>query len=312
MLRALIITKVHQDLLTQLRALGYTCDVLLGVSKKQMLDIIYDYEGIITSNALSIDKDIIEAGEKLKWIGRMGSGMEIIDTESAALKKIHCFGSPDGNANAVAEQALGMLLSLKHRIVKSHIELQKNIWLREENRGYELENNTAAIIGLGNNGFAFAQKLLALNVKVLAYDTDGKTSNDSRIKICRTLDEIYENADIVSFHVPLKADTLYYFNQTFLEKMHKSFMLLNLSRGSIVDMSVVHQGMLSGKILGAALDVWQEEPITQSPDPQLQSIFTDLMKMPNFIGTPHIAGYTHEAIYKMSMSLVKQIKTLHS
>lgn len=312
MLKALIITKVHPDFLAQLTTMGYSCDVILEIKKNQVIEIIHQYHGIITSNALSIDKEILDLGTQLKWVGRMGSGMEIIDTNYAAQKGIACFGSPDGNANAVAEQALGMLLALQHRVVKSHIELQNHIWLREDNRGYELENKTAAIIGLGHNGMAFAQKLIALNVNVLAFDTTKKSNIPPQIQHCDTLDEIYKKAEIISFHVPLKEDTVHYFNQSFLDKMHKPFTLMNLSRGGVVDLNVVLHGMQSGKIIAAALDVWQEEPITQTQNHQLKNTFNDLIHLPNFIGTAHIAGYTHEAIYKMSMSLLKQIKSLHS
>ncbi len=309
-LQALIIEPVHPVLLETLSELGYTYKLVKSMTTEEAIAEISAYQGIITSNKLYINKAIIDAGTQLKWIGRMGSGMEIIDVPYAQSKGIVCINSPEGNANAVAEQALGMYLSLQHRIVKSHVQLQNNIFQRDENRGFEIENTVAGIIGFGNNGRLFAQKLAALGVHVYAYDNALQGYDAPNITACDSLDQIYKHATMLSFHVPLNDTTFHYFDTTFLNAMQQPFTLLNLSRGSILDLDIVLNGMQSGKILAAGIDVWPEEPIT-SENAKHYATFQALMKFPLFIGTAHIGGYTHEATYKMSYYVAMKIKSMY-
>jgi D-3-phosphoglycerate dehydrogenase len=233
--------------------------------------------------------------------------MEVIDVPYATQKGILCFSSPEGNANAVAEQALGMLLALQHKIFSAHVEMQEGLWLREENRGMEIEGLTAGIIGYGNNGKAFAQKLKAMQVKVLAIDKYKTGYAEEGILECADLEQIYNEADIISFHLPLTPETEHYFNDVFLEGMQRPFVLLNLSRGKIVAQQSLYNGLKSGKIKGAALDVWETEPVGKMDEEQ-KVVYQELISMPNFIGTPHIAGYTVQALYKMSYYLIQKIK----
>lgn len=304
--KVLIVAPVHEVLLAQLRALGYTYDIRENIMPDEALRMIPAYEGVITSTRLQIDKAFIDSAEKLKWVGRMGSGMEVIDLEYAFAKNIQCFSSPEGNANAVAEQALGMLLNLQHRISLAHTEMQQNIWLREENRGTEIEGLTAGIIGYGNNGSAFARKLKAMNVDVLALDKYKSGFGEEGITECSSIEQIWEQADMLSFHLPLTAETRHYFNDGFLAAMQKKFVLLNLSRGNIVAMSSLYKGMKNGQITGAALDVWEREPVSKM-EAEMKEQFNELIHMPNFLGTPHIGGYTVQALYKMSYFLGKKI-----
>lgn len=304
--KVLIVAPVHEVLLDRLRALGYTYDIEENITPDEALNIIPAYEGVITSTRLQIDKAFIDKAEKLKWVGRMGSGMEVIDLAYALTKNIQCFSSPEGNANAVAEQALGMLLNLQHRISLAHTELQHNVWLREENRGIEIEGLTAGVIGYGNNGSAFARKLKAMDVNVLALDKYKSGFGEEGITECLSPEQIWEQADILSFHLPLTAETSHYFNDDFLAAMQKKFVLLNLSRGSIVAMSSLYKGMKNGQITGAALDVWEREPISKM-EGAMTAQFKELINMPNFLGTPHIGGYTVQALYKMSYFLGKKI-----
>lgn len=307
MKKVLIIAKVHPVLLEMLHVIGYHCEIHEELNREQCLELIAGFEGVITSNKLRIDDRLIDAGTRLEWIGRLGSGMEIIDTDYARQKGISCFNSPEGNANAVAEQALGMLLALQHRIVTSHTEISKGQWLRDENRGTEIEGKTAGIIGLGNNGSAFAQKLVAMGLNVVAYDKFENNYDLPGIRPCDNLDLIFNDADIISFHVPLNAGTRYYFNADFLQSMRKHFVLLNLSRGPVVSLKVLYEGMASGKITAAALDVWEKEPYWNMPEP-LKTMADELMRRPNFVGTPHIGGYSREATYKMSHCLAEKIE----
>lgn len=306
--KVLIVAPVHEVLVQELEKMGYTCDLKEELAQTEAMQIIADYEGLITSTRLFIDQAFMDQSVQLKWIGRMGSGMEIVDTVYAAEKGIQCFSSPEGNANAVAEQALGMLLSLQHKITSAYMELQHGLWRREENRGIEIEGLTAGVIGYGHNGSAFAAKLKAMNVRVLALDKYKTGYGEDGIEECSSPEQLYEKADIISFHLPLNTETHHYFNDRFLEQMQKPFVLLNLSRGNIVSQETLYRGMKSGKIKGAALDVWEAEPVSKMKGTQA-AMFEELIRMPQFIGTPHIAGYTVQALYKMSHVLAVRIKS---
>lgn len=304
--KVLIAAPVHPLLIEGLQHLGYECVQDAGISTKQALLIIAEFEGIITSTRLHIDQQFIDKALQLKWVGRMGSGMEIMDTAYADKIGLFYCSSPEGNANAVAEQALGMLLALQHKILSAHLELKNHIWLREENRGFELEGKIAGIIGFGHNGSAFARKLKAMNVQVLGYDAYKNNYSEPGITACTDLQMIYEQADVISFHVPLTLETHHYFNTDFLAAMCKSFVLLNLSRGPVVALDVLEAGLINGQINAAAIDVWETEPI-EKMDPSGKARFDRLMQMPQFIGTPHIAGYTHQSLFKMSKILLAKI-----
>lgn len=304
--QVLIVAPVHEVLLQRLEALGYVCVLQEQISRAQALSEIAGYEGVITSTRLQIDREFIDAATRLKWVGRMGSGMEVIDVAYAGEKGIACYSSPEGNANAVAEQALGMLLALQHKVPAAHAEMQQGLWRREENRGLEIEGLTAGIIGYGHNGSAFARKLKAMEVRVLALDKYKKGFGTEGIAECTDLASIYAGADILSFHLPLTAETHHYFDHSFLDRMEKRFVLLNLSRGPVVSQAAVYAGMSSGKIQAAALDVWEQEPVSRMMGTQQQELAA-LLQMPNFLGTPHIGGYTVQALYKMSLFLAEKI-----
>lgn len=307
--RALIIEPVHQVLLDKLLACGYEYTLVRQISKQEALEALPAYQGLITSNKLYVDKELIDAGSGLKWIGRMGSGMEIIDVPYATSKGILCVSSPEGNANAVAEQALGMLLSLLHNVVKSHNELQHMVWQRDANRGSELRYKKIGIIGYGNNGRLFAEKLLAMGCTVYVYDPYVSGYEKPGLVPCASLEELYPHIDVLSFHVPLTDLTRHYFNDIMLETVRKDFYLVNLSRGAIVDLAAVERGLLSGKIKGAAIDVWEQEPVTEVSRAG-HDIFARLIQRPDFIGTAHIGGYSHEATYKMSYYVAQKLEPL--
>lgn len=305
--KALIVARCHDVLKNSLEQLGYDCVFKEALLYDDAIKEIHLYEGLVTSNHLPVDKDLLEAAGQLKWVGRLGSGMEIIDVAYAETKGIACFSSPEGNANAVAEQALGMLLALEANIFRSFQEIKNGRWLREENRGFEIEGKTAGIIGLGNNGHLFAKKLMAMGLNVLAYDSARNNYDLPGVVGCDGLDDIYEQAEILSFHVPLNAATYHYFDAGMLSGMQRRFILLNLSRGPVVAQSALLEGLQNGKIRGAALDVWEEEPFWKNTGSAISLQAQALLKMPNFIGTPHIGGYTHDALYKMSQVLGEKI-----
>ena len=184
--------------------------------------------------------------------------------------------------------------------------MKEGIWLREENRGTELEGKTIGIIGYGHTGTSFAKKLLGFDAHIIAYDKYNIEGIPAHIVASKSLDQIYEEADLLSFHVPLQQDTLNYFNEDFLEKMHKPFILINTSRGPVVNTFALLKGVKVGKILGACLDVFEREPLSNMG----VDIVDQLTSMPNIVLTPHIAGYTFEALYKMSRALLNKIEVL--
>jgi len=304
--KVLVAAPVHPLLIKGLQDLGYDCQYLPNITNDQALLKIEEYEGVITSTRLNIDKQFIDQAISLKWVGRMGSGMEIMDTTYADEKGIFYCSSPAGNAHAVAEQALGMLLSLQHKILQAHLEIKEHIWRREENRGIEIAGRTAGIIGMGHNGTAFARMLHSMGVQVLAYDKYKTGYQEPGIEECNSLRAIQERAEILSFHVPLTRETTHYFDREFLSQMKQPFVLLNLSRGPVVDMEVLEDGLHSGRIFAAALDVWETEPYAKM-DPNMQQRFDRLMQLPQFIGTPHIGGYTQNALVKMSQIVLDKI-----
>lgn len=306
MKKVLIAAPVHHVLTDGLQAAGYECQMHEKISQPQAFELVKDVTGIITSTRLQLDKALIDTAPQLQWIGRMGSGMEVIDVPYAESKSISCFGSPDGNANAVAEHALGMLLSLNKRIIKSNNEVKQGLWLRDENRGTELEGKTIGLIGFGHTGRAFAKKLMGFDMQILAYDKYHREDIPPYVTLCETLDPIFEQADIISFHVPLQADTTHYFDEAFLRSVKKSFILVNTSRGNVVNNEILLRGMQENVICGACIDVWEEEPLNAMGEKQYM-LLTQVANMPNAVLTPHIAGYSHEALYKMSNILLHKI-----
>ncbi len=304
--KVLIAAPVHPVLIEGLTGLGYECVVHDTISQSLAFGLVADCIGIITSTRLQLDEDLLDAASRLQWIGRMGSGMEVIDLVHAAKRGIRCFGSPEGNCNAVGEHALGMLLTLIRKITWSHNEVSRGLWLREENRGIELEGNTVAIIGYGHTGQSFAKKLQGFDTCIMAYDKYKPEGIPVHIANCKDHGQIFEDADIVSFHVPLQPDTVYYLNDAFVEKMRKPFILINTSRGMVVDTGALYRGIKTGKIIGACLDVIEQEPLSAMSAP-LRTMVDELVQLPNVVITPHIAGYTHEALYKMSKTLLGKL-----
>jgi len=304
----LIAAPVHPVLTEGLAALGYTCVIHENITQAIAFEAIKDCVGVITSTRLQLDRELLDAAPGLQWIGRMGSGMEVIDVTYAEGKGIRCFSSPEGNCNAVGEHALGMLLALVGRIVWSHNEVSAGTWKREENRGAELEGKTIGIIGFGHTGRAFAKKLIGFDTRTLVYDKYDQKDIPSYVTSCTSLDAIYKEADIISFHVPLQPDTIHYLNKAFLANMQRPFILINTSRGPVVDTLTLQSGLLSGKITGACLDVFEQEPLS-AMEPGLRAAINELAQQSNVVLTPHIAGYTHEALYKMSKVLFDKVST---
>lgn len=304
--KVLIAAPVHAVLLEGLKQAGYECIMQEKITQAIAFELIRDCIGVVTSTRLQLNKELLDAAPRLRWIGRMGSGMEVINLQYAAEKGIKCFSSPEGNCNAVAEHAIGMLLSLTKRIVWSHNEVMDGLWKRDENRGMELEGKTIGIIGFGHTGRALAKKLQAFDMNILVYDKYERSDIPSYVSCCNNLEAIYQNADIISFHVPLQEDTRHYFNDNFITNMRKVFILLNTSRGIVVNTKALLKGLKSGKVKGACLDVFEEEPLERMSR-EMREMLDEMIKRPEVIITPHIAGYSNEALSKMSAVILKKV-----
>jgi D-3-phosphoglycerate dehydrogenase len=309
--RVLIAAPVHPILTEALEAEGYELRHALAITQEEAALLIIDCVGVVTSTRLMLNRALIDRAPMLKWIGRMGSGMEVIDVPYATSKGIACLGSPEGNRNAVAEHALGLLLGVTKRIAHSAAEVKRGLWLREENRGSEVEGQTIGIIGFGHTGRAFAKKLQGMDMAILAYDIEEITDAPPYVEVCKSLDEIKARVKILSFHVQIDPNTHHYLDSSFVDSMKWPFILLNTSRGAVVDGEALLRGLQSGRVIGAGLDVWEEEPINKM-SAYLRGVLEKIMEYPTVVVTPHIAGYSVEALFKMSEVLKIKILALMS
>ncbi|MUU79391.1 2-hydroxyacid dehydrogenase [Winogradskyella endarachnes] len=299
----------HPLLLNQLNDLGFTNHIDYTSSKAEIEAKIADYDGFIIRSRFSIDKQFLDAATNLKFIGRVGAGLENIDCDYAAAKGIQLISAPEGNRNAVGEHALGMLLSLFNKLNKADNEVRQGKWLREENRGLELDGKTVGLIGYGNMGKAFAKKLRGFDVDVLCYDLKDNVEDANAKQV--SLEVLQEKADVLSLHTPQTELTINMVDLAFINGFQKPFWLINTARGKSVVTKDLVSALKSGKILGAGLDVLEYEKSSFEnlfSSDNMPEAFQYLIKAKNVLLTPHVAGWTIESNIKLSQTIVDKVK----
>jgi D-3-phosphoglycerate dehydrogenase len=308
MYKVLLIDTVHPLLNEILKSKNIICELDNESSREEILTKINNYIGIVIRSRFKIDKEFLNKAKHLKFIARAGAGMENIDVAYAESLGIKCLHAPEGNKDAVAEHALAMLLMLFNNLKRADSEVRKGIWKREENRGYELKGKTVGIIGYGNMGSAFAQRLIGFDVNILAYDKYKTKFGNQYVKES-TLEEIFEKSDVVSLHVPLTEETKYMVNSAFLNSFKKPIYLINTARGKVLNTADLVQAIFNKKVLGACLDVIEYESVSfeNIDTANLPEPFKQLISLENVILSPHIAGWTFESHIKISKVLAEKI-----
>lgn len=303
--QVIITAKVHEYLINELQAKGFTVDYRPSVTYDELAAAIHAASGLIVTTRIKVDKAMLDRATQLEWIGRLGSGMELIDTAYAAQKGIRLASSPEGNRDTVGEQAVGMLVMLMHNLLKSNLELRQGIWERDGNRAWELGGRTVGIVGYGHTGGAFAQRLRGFGTKILAFDKYKSGFGDEFVQEA-TMEDIFREADVVSLHLPLTEETRHLGNLSFFQSFRKPVYLLNTSRGKVVKTADVVKALESGALAGAALDVLENEKLdTFSETEKAELRF--LLDHPRAVITPHIAGYSHEASIKMAKVVLEKL-----
>ncbi|WP_172917213.1 2-hydroxyacid dehydrogenase [Capnocytophaga canis] len=306
-MRILHIDTNHPLIIEQLTAHGFENHEDYKSSKSQIESKIDQYDGVILRSRFAIDKLFLDKATRLKFIARVGAGLENIDCEYAEQKGVMIISSPEGNRNAVGEHTLGMLLALLNKFKKSNREIERGVWLREENRGSELDYKTVGIIGYGNMGKSFARKLKGFDCQVICYDIKPNVGDENARQVF--LDEFFEQSDVVSLHTPQTPLTTKMMNTDFIHRFKKPFWLLNTARGKSVVTDDLVEALKSGKIKGAGLDVLEYEKTSFENffTDELPASFRYLLEADNVILTPHIAGWTAESKTKLAQVIVDKI-----
>ncbi|UTA70363.1 phosphoglycerate dehydrogenase [Emticicia sp. 21SJ11W-3] len=299
---------MHPSIMPMLDGIGLVPDYQPKIKRQEIITCLGNYVGMIIRSKTFVDDELLQNANSLKFIGRAGAGLDLIDEELASQKGIVVFAANEGNRVAVAEHVLGMLLVLMNNLLIADRQVREGRWLREENRGYELYGKTVGIIGYGNNGSETARRFAAFGCKVLVYDKYKSGFSDEYIKEA-AMEAIFAEADILSLHIPLTRETYKMVDNTFLNNFAKSIYFVNAARGEIVMLDAILAGLKSGKITGACLDVLENEKLHQLSEDS-KGTFEQLIMSDKVIFTPHIAGWTHESYIRINEVLIQKIKEM--
>ena len=313
MTKVLFLDTNHPYLIQSLREMNLQCDEDYISSKSEIENKIHLYDGIVIRSRFSIDQKFLEKASNLKFIGRVGAGLENIDIAFAEEKGIALIAAPEGNRNAVGEHALGMILALFNKFKKAEEEIRSGLWLREDNRGIELEGKTVGIIGYGNMGKAFAKKLKGFDCEVICYDIKPNIADENARQV--NLEEILLKTDVLSLHTPQTTLTQGMVNEVFLSKFKKSIYLINTARGSAIVTEDLVKAIKTGKVLGACLDVLEYEKTSFenffSKENSLPEAFQYLISSDKVLLSPHVAGWTVESKFKLAQTIVQKVALLY-
>lgn len=307
--KVLISDVVHESLIPMLNDIGYLADYRPDIKRDEILQVLSDYKGIVVRSKTPIDRELLDAGTQLLFVARSGAGLDQIDLEHAKKRGINIINAPEGNRDAVAEHAVGMILALLNKLHTSDQEVRNGKWDREGNRGYELGNMCVGIIGCGFMGQALAQRLPSFGCRVLGYDKYKTGYGHANLLEC-DLEQIFEEADLVSFHIPLTEETRFYIDENFIGRFKKNIYFVNTARGEIVKFETLLKFLKNGKLRGAALDVLENEKFSKYTEAQ-NAAFDELKQLPNVIFSPHVAGWTHESYVKINQTMVNKIKLIN-
>jgi D-3-phosphoglycerate dehydrogenase / 2-oxoglutarate reductase len=304
--KILITDTIHECIIPMLIKGGFEVDYLPGLGREEILNALKQYIGVIIRSKTPADRAFMDAGApNLKFIARSGAGMDQVDLEYASKTGITLLNAPEGNRDAVAEHTVGMLLLLINKLRVADAQVRAGIWDREGNRGTELMGKTFAIIGYGFMGTAVSKRLTGFGCNVIAYDKY-KIGYGSELVKETTLEEVYDQADIVSFHIPLTAETKFYVNDSFIGKFRKNIIILNTARGEIIPLESLVKNLKSGKIIATGLDVLENERM-DALSPHQKNLMNEISAMDQVILTPHVAGWTVESYIKISETLGRKI-----
>jgi len=304
----LITDYIHPVLLEGLQLLGFSVTYAPEMRREEMEKAIIGYKGVVINTRCAINRAAMSSSPSLQWIARLGSGLDIIDLEAAAELGISVISAPEGNAQAVAEHAMGMLLTLSNKLLSADRIVREGHWLREQHRGWEIAGRTIGIIGLGNNGSAFGKLWKGWDVRVLAYDKYQNNYGTDHISEV-DLETLLQKSDIISLHIPLTSETKEMVDAAFISRCKQGAVLINTSRGKNVNLKDVVEALKSGHLNGACLDVFPFEPPSSGGD-EFRQTFEELCAMENVVRSPHIAGWTIESKRKIAEVLLKKISQL--
>jgi D-3-phosphoglycerate dehydrogenase / 2-oxoglutarate reductase len=306
MKRILIADDMHENIIPLLLEVGYEIVYSPDITRSEILSTIHDFDGLIIRSKTDVDKEIIDAAPKLKFVARAGAGMDKVDSDYLKSKNILAINAPEGNRDSLAEHTLGMLLSLMHKINSSFDQVKQGVWNRDANRGIEIKGKVVGIYGVGNMGMAFAEKLKGLDCEVIGYDKYDFHFSNEFIKAVN-LEELMKRTEILSLHIPLNNDTRYLFDLSYFHKFEKLKVFINTARGEIVKTKDLISILEEGKIYGAGLDVLENEKPASYTKLEEED-FKRLISYPNVLITPHVGGWTHESYERISQVIVNKLK----